>query len=172
MIKYTAVLEEEGWIAKKIGGVFDGKNTPNTYSMSWPNGLKPPAKTDEGVVRHTHPVVRHTHPGSAPHAPKSEIESEKTSNNIKRPTVEMVSAYMVDRGLSQADASDQAERFVDHYTSNGWKVSGRAPMKCWKSAVRNWLRNAKEWRKPATPNQPEPAGFIATHTDASWREGL
>ena len=32
-----------------------------------------------------------------------------------------------------------AERFVDYYTANGWKV-GKNPMKDWKAAVRNWER--------------------------------
>ena len=29
------------------------------------------------------------------------------------------------------------DRFVDYYTSNGWKV-GKNPMKDWKAAVRTW----------------------------------
>lgn len=39
----------------------------------------------------------------------------------------------------------EGHRFFDHFTSNGWKVSGRAPMKDWKAAARNWIRNAKQW---------------------------
>jgi hypothetical protein len=35
-----------------------------------------------------------------------------------------------------------AERFVDHYESNGWMV-GRTKMKDWKAAVRNWSRKEK-----------------------------
>jgi len=30
----------------------------------------------------------------------------------------------------------------DYYESKGWKV-GKSPMKCWKSAARNWLRRIK-----------------------------
>jgi hypothetical protein len=36
-----------------------------------------------------------------------------------------------------------AEKFVDYYTSNGWKV-GRNCMKDWKAAVRTWERNNYE----------------------------
>ena len=32
-----------------------------------------------------------------------------------------------------------AQRFVDHYTANGWKV-GKNSMKDWKAAVRTWER--------------------------------
>ncbi len=37
----------------------------------------------------------------------------------------------------------EAEKFFDHYTSNGWKVSGKAPMKDWRASLRNWKRNAR-----------------------------
>ena len=33
-----------------------------------------------------------------------------------------------------------AQKFVDYYSSNGWKV-GRNPMKDWKAAVRTWERS-------------------------------
>lgn len=38
---------------------------------------------------------------------------------------------------------DEGEAFYDHFTSNGWKVGGRAPMKDWKAAVRNWRRRCR-----------------------------
>ena len=51
------------------------------------------------------------------------------------PTLEEVRAYCRERG-NRVDA----QRFIDYYTSNGWKV-GRNPMKDWKAAVRTWERN-------------------------------
>ena len=41
---------------------------------------------------------------------------------------------------------DDAQAFYDHYESNGWKV-GKNPMKNWKSAVNNWIRMGKTFRK-------------------------
>lgn len=43
----------------------------------------------------------------------------------------------------------------DHYVSNGWKISGRAPMKCWKSALRNWKRNEDKFAARRGPFKPE-----------------
>ena len=43
--------------------------------------------------------------------------------------------------------SDQAERFWNHYESNGWKVGGRSAMKDWKAAARNWLMNVPTFSK-------------------------
>ena len=45
-----------------------------------------------------------------------------------------VRAYCQERGNNV-----DAERFIDYYTSNGWKV-GKNPMKDWKAAVRTWER--------------------------------
>lgn len=50
------------------------------------------------------------------------------------PTVEEVREYIREKGYSV-----DPERFVDHYTSNGWKV-GKNPMKDWRATVRNWNR--------------------------------
>ena len=51
------------------------------------------------------------------------------------PTVEEVAAYCLER-KNKVDAA----YFVDHYTSNGWKV-GKQNMKDWKAAVRTWEKN-------------------------------
>ena len=57
-----------------------------------------------------------------------------TRHRFTPPSVEEINAYCQEHGYSV-----DAERFVNHYTSNGWKV-GRNPMKDWKAAVRNWNR--------------------------------
>lgn len=52
------------------------------------------------------------------------------------PTIEEVIAYCNERG-NMVDA----QRFIDHYTANGWQV-GKNKMRDWKAAVRTWERNA------------------------------
>ena len=54
-----------------------------------------------------------------------------------KPTLEEVQAYITEKGYSV-----DAERFVDYYESNGWKV-GKNAMKDWKAAVRNWNKTDK-----------------------------
>lgn len=58
------------------------------------------------------------------------------SARFKKPTVEEVRAYCIER-CNNVDP----QRFVDHYTANGWKVGGKSPMKDWKAAVRTWEHN-------------------------------
>lgn len=45
---------------------------------------------------------------------------------------------------------DQAEPFYDFYQSKGWKV-GKAPMKDWKAAARNWCRRISGDKSGDTP---------------------
>lgn len=56
----------------------------------------------------------------------------ETASRFRPPTVEEVEAYCFERN-NKVDP----ERFVDFYSSNGWKV-GKNPMKDWKAAVRTW----------------------------------
>jgi hypothetical protein len=37
-----------------------------------------------------------------------------------------------------------AERFIDFYTSNGWKIGGKSKMKDWEAAVRTWESRHRE----------------------------
>lgn len=62
------------------------------------------------------------------------LRSGESKKRFRPPTVEEVEAYCFERN-NKVDA----ERFVDYYTANGWKV-GKNPMKDWKAAVRNWER--------------------------------
>ena len=63
---------------------------------------------------------------------------------FKPPTTEQVAEYMAERGCQDVD---QAETFVDFYSSKDWHV-GKPRMKDWKASVRNWLRRDRK-TKPA-----------------------
>jgi len=54
---------------------------------------------------------------------------------FSKPDVDEVRAYCQERGNSV-----DPQRFVDHYTANGWRV-GKAGMKDWRAAVRTWERD-------------------------------
>ena len=85
------------------------------------------------------------------------------------PTLDECKAYAARKGL----AMDVAH-FHDHYASNGWKISGRAPMKDWRAAMRNWARCEKTVR-PLTVYERKRAEFeleaeaIAARKEASRR---
>jgi len=75
-------------------------------------------------------------------------ESEGRSTRFVPPTVDEVAAYCVERG-NGVDAS----KFVDFYSSKGWKV-GKSPMKDWRASVRTWETNDQSRGSPTTPKAP------------------
>lgn len=81
-----------------------------------------------------------------------EADKPTTRHRFSPPTVDEVRAYCTEKGYAV-----DPDRFVDYYTSNGWKV-GKNPMKDWKAAVRNW--NGKE--QPNGKTEPKPLWTIGT----------
>ena len=69
-----------------------------------------------------------------------------TRSRFTPPTVAEVRSYCAEKGYTL-----DADRFVDYYTSNGWKV-GKNPMRDWKAAVRTW--KGKEQSNGKTESQP------------------
>ena len=81
------------------------------------------------------------------------IEEATPPTRTKRfipPTVDEVMEYCQERG----NAIDP-QRFVDHYTSNGWMV-GKNKMKDWKAAVRTWEQKERQYTRPAAPKNSNP----------------
>lgn len=67
------------------------------------------------------------------------------------PTIDEVTAYCRERNNTV-----DPERFIDHYTANGWMV-GKNKMKDWKASVRTWER--RETKKPAPVDYGDPEDF-------------
>lgn len=58
------------------------------------------------------------------------------------PTLQEVRGYAAEycRDKRLDPGGFDAERFIDHYTANGWRA-GKAPMRDWRATVRNWCRS-------------------------------
>ena len=84
---------------------------------------------------------------------------------MKRPTLEEVQACIAERGYNV-----DAELFMNHYESNGWKV-GKNPMKSWRAALVTWQkRNANASNAPQfNPQIPNFNGQGFTKTLAEQR---
>ncbi len=92
-----------------------------------------------------------------------DIEEEKKKKNIKKtasrfspPSLDDVKAYCLERNNNV-----DAERFIDYYTANGWKV-GKNSMKDWKAAVRNWEKTSD-----AKPAPKQNGGVMSEHEKMS-----
>jgi uncharacterized protein YdaU (DUF1376 family) len=88
-----------------------------------------------------------------------ELSLKDTGTKAKRfmpPTLDQIINYCNER-LNNVDAN----KFIDHYTSNGWLV-GKNKMKDWKAAVRTWEKSIFD--KPKSSQQSQ-----SLQTLQNWR---
>lgn len=69
-------------------------------------------------------------------------EQVQKSIRFTPPTLNDVRDYINDYICNNPNKvmTDTPERFVDFYSSKGWKV-GKSPMKDWRAAVRTWMKD-------------------------------
>ncbi|MDX2190430.1 MAG: hypothetical protein SFY32_11250 [Bacteroidota bacterium] len=96
----------------------------------------------------------------------------KESETAHPPDLEEVFLFFKEQEFPQPEA----EKFYNYFQSNGWKVGGKAPMKDWRAAARNWMLNtakfnAHERNKQADSRQPK-AGHLHSSNDKDYSEPL
>ena len=111
---------------KESASPLDGPLPPVTPNPP----IIPPTRERDGVT-----PPKPTDGGFAPGRGNARKDGAAVRRFVK-PGVEEVRAYCLER-RNRVDA----QKFVDYYESNGWRV-GRNPMKDWKAAVRTWERNS------------------------------
>lgn len=72
-------------------------------------------------------------------------------------------AYFCEQGSSAVEA----QSFIDYFAANGWKIGGRASMKDWQAAARNWIRRSGQYNRPQTRNttQESPSDTLSRVAD-------
>lgn len=78
--------------------------------------------------------------------PRKEIADKPPRPRFTPPSEDEAIDYFDEQGSSAAEAKS----FLDYYAANGWKVGGRATMKNWQAAARNWIRRAGQYSHPQT----------------------
>ena len=158
LIRHRDNLVREGLIEYQKGK----KGSPNKYKINT-SILKVKTQVETTVKTEVFPQVKTTvemtdiNRQRERERIKKDISNEisKKSTRQKKfvpPTVEEVAAYCLER-KNKVDAA----YFVDHYTSNGWKV-GKQNMKDWKAAVRTWEKNG--YNQPSKKQDAlEPNGY-------------
>lgn len=63
----------------------------------------------------------------------------------------------------------EAEKFYNHFQSNGWMVGGKSKMKDWKAAARNWMLNSQKFNSRTNIPQPQ---HLYTTTQKNYGEPL
>lgn len=154
------VLKQAGRIDFKARGSKQSSTyslIPFVYLSGTQNGIQ--SGTDNGTHSGTHDgtdsgtqsetIPRHR----LDKTNNKESKPKKQTSRFAKPSIDEVVDYCRQRN-NQVDAN----RFVDYYDANGWRI-GKNPMKDWKAAVRTWERNnyggTNINAKSATANKPE-----------------
>ena len=86
---------------------------------------------------------------------KKKLREKKGTEQIP-PDWELVLDFFKDKQIPLVEA----EKFYNHFHSNGWLVGGKSKMKDWKAAARNWILNAEKFtnktRHPELFGGPQP----------------
>jgi hypothetical protein len=89
-------------------------------------------------------------------------KEKKKKKVFVRPTIEDIETY-----CKENDYSVDAEKFIDYYNSNGWKV-GRNAMKDWKAAVRNWHKRDQEHKSASTVDRANQKSAERAQAIENW----
>ena len=142
------------------GSVDRMRQTSEIKSAAGKQGGRPEKQTEKQSEKQTEkqsekPEPNHTKPikeNSLTGVKEKPAQPART--HTVPPTLEEVEEYVRLTGLQMDPAA-----FYDYFTSNGWKVSGKAAMKDWRAACRNWARNEKSM------HPPNPFNFTQRGTD-------
>lgn len=122
--KYQKVVDRN-----KLNGSKGGRPTKEEKPKN-PVGLEKPKKPDNEYDNEYDNENDNEYNISPYNPPKGENEAK--SKKFIPPDLEEVTAYCKERGNSVSP-----EKFIDHYTANGW-MRGKNKIKDWRAAVRTW----------------------------------
>lgn len=76
-------------------------------------------------------------------------KQRKGKTAFSSPSIEEVNEFFSEINST----TDQAEQFHNHFESNGWLVGGKAKMKSWEAAARNWVKRSAKFNPQTKVNQ-------------------
>ena len=90
-----------------------------------------------------------------------EAQDDRASIQRKKKNIPQSLEEVIEYFSSRGHGEQEAERYYNHFCSNGWLVGGKAPMKDWKAAARNWMLNTKTYNND-TRQSLHPGNLHAT----------
>lgn len=146
---FFELLEDEGMITRSVIG--KGKHSTTLINITNYEEYQAGEETLGNTLTSTQ-TQREQHT----------IEESNKENIVKKerkkfipPSQEDVIIYLKEIGLAEGRiAMVEAEKFIDHYKSNGWMVGGKAKMQDWNAAVRNWMKRDFKIGSGMIKNEP------------------
>jgi hypothetical protein len=78
----------------------------------------------------------------------SKTEARTGSSNSRGTAMDLPNLEQVKEFFKEKNKTDlDAEKFFNHFESNGWLVGGKSKMKNWQAAARNWISRSEEYTK-------------------------
>lgn len=101
---------------------------------------------------------------------KEEVPKQKKlrqKNKSKVPVLEEVIQYFQEQNFPEIEAN----KFYNYFSSNGWLVGGKTPMKNWKAAAKNWMLNSVKYSNNYSKNSIQPQN-LSISTNKNYSEPL
>src|SRR5690554_3301563 len=153
----STTCPKEGQLAGQVQGQVLGQVegqvlVPSTNSIKHIVNNNKQYKTKEGEEKNSSP-----HPSQNKNDEssfrKDDLQSSDSSDTPKKtsptkrkkfipPNLQEVKTFFHENKSSY----QVAEMFFNHFESNGWKVGGKAPMKNWNAAARNWIMRDEKYQ--------------------------
>jgi len=89
-----------------------------------------------------------------------EEKTELNKSKFIAPTIELVKDFFQEKKVSAIEA----EKYFNYYSSNGWKVGGKTPMKDWQAAARNWILNLNKFNPVQEMNSLHPKNLNVSNS--------
>lgn len=125
---YNERLERERDIAKKRH-----EKAVKANNARWNAKGNAPSNTTSNTPKNPNSELITHNTEHKPHKKRKRFTPPLFTDVLKRMTDTSLKNH-----ISQSSGEIEAERFINFYTSNGWKV-GKNKMVSWESAVANWL---------------------------------
>jgi hypothetical protein len=88
----------------------------------------------------------------------SKTEARTGSSNSRGTAMDLPNLEQVKEFFKEKNKTDlDAEKFFNHFESNGWLVGGKSKMKNWQAAARNWILNSDKFQ--SQKKQPSPGNL-------------
>jgi hypothetical protein len=83
---------------------------------------------------------------------KKKLREKKGMEPVEKipPVWEDILPFFKEKNNSEVEA----QKFYNHFQSNGWLVGGKSKMKDWRAAARNWMLNANKFQPKSNVPQP------------------
>ena len=95
-------------------------------------------------------------------------KKEREISEIIPPKLEDVKIYFISMNTDE----NEAERFFNHFQSNGWLVGGKSKMKNWQASAKNWIMNLQSFTPIQVAAATPVPGNLKTSNQKKYDEPL